>query len=460
MLDSNPAATAEHEARRAVITLNPLVHEIEPEVFVARHRLVLTTPVSVDAAAVLQGATYVPMTDLVHDGDRRDALSGLLSSAGVALYEGRPEHPDFRTAEDVIAVLRSLSSGPAVTADFVPYLTLAPHDMGPFGPPSRSLALAHDARPPGMRSAVIAVLDTGLPANWKAFHPGNPVVADLVAADPTPDPLYTAPLNLDEPRAVGHGLFVATIAGRSTPQSVEVRVYRCSEFFPYEPLTTLLSAADIAGDLALAQRYGRADRPLIVNMSFGGYYANNMQIDLLGLLLKAILLSDPGTVFCCAAGNKANFDPPPGDPGYNDGTKPIHPAAYSLDVDLANNVVAVGALDVGGNVAPFSGRGPWVNAWALGVDVVSEYVPGTWITTQKAPLPQIVATFPLIAPAAAWSGTSFASPQVAAAIARECVATGRSPQTVWAAMRRTLQRDPAWTDKDGANHVEVGVIVP
>ena len=458
MSDSNPAATAEHEARRAVITLNPLVHEIEPEVFVARHRLVLTTPVSADADAVLQGATYVPMTGLVHDSDRRDALAGLLGSAGLALYEGMPEQPDFRTAEVLIAELRALSS--PVKVDFVPYLTLAPHDMGPSGPPSESLAPAHDARPPGMRPVVIAVLDTGLPANWKAFHPGNAVVADLVAGDPTPDRLYTAPLDLDEPGAVGHGLFVATIAGRSTPQSVEVRVYRCSEFFPYEPLTTLLSAADIAGDLALAQRCGRADRPLIVNMSFGGYYASNIQIDLLGLLLKAILLTDPGTVFCCAAGNKANFDPPPGDPGYNDGTRQIHPAAYSLDVDLADNVVAVGAVDRRGNVAPFSGRGPWVNAWALGVGVVSEYVPGRWTTTQKAPLPQIVARFPLIAPAAAWSGTSFATPHVAAAIARGCVETGRSPQTVWAEMRRTLQRDPTWTDKDGDNHVEVGVIVP
>ncbi|SDC92750.1 S8 family peptidase [Actinokineospora iranica] len=77
-------------------------------------------------------------------------------------------------------------------------------------------------------------------------------------------------------------------------------------------------------------------------------------------------------------------------------TRPFWPAALPT-------VTAVGALSPDGSRAPFSNHGPWVDRWAPGVDIVSSHVRLTGDGREYG--------------GARWSGTSFAAPRVAAAVA-------------------------------------------
>ena len=76
----------------------------------------------------------------------------------------------------------------------------------------------------------------------------------------------------------------------------------------------------------------------------------------------------------------------------------------------------MGALDTtdpnSTKVADFSNYGSWVDVWAPGVELASTYVQGHWLTRDED------VTFDQWA---AWSGTSFAAPLVAAEIARRTV---------------------------------------
>lgn len=77
--------------------------------------------------------------------------------------------------------------------------------------------------------------------------------------------------------------------------------------------------------------------------------------------------------------------------------------------------MAVGALDTTQGqpqLATFSNYGHWVDVYAPGVNVYSTYLRGTW---EELP-PNPPASWPIDG-YAIWSGTSFAAPQVAAAIA-------------------------------------------
>ena len=80
--------------------------------------------------------------------------------------------------------------------------------------------------------------------------------------------------------------------------------------------------------------------------------------------------------------------------------------------------MAVGGLDVTGRAA-FSNFGPWVDACAPAVDVVS-----TFFTD-----------FPGYNGWAAWSGTSFAAPKVAGVIAREMYLKDISAKDAWSRLK-------------------------
>ena len=86
----------------------------------------------------------------------------------------------------------------------------------------------------------------------------------------------------------------------------------------------------------------------------------------------------------------------------NDGlNQPYWPAAFTTaDVPWAGQVVAVAAHD-GSDVCSWSNTGPWVSLAAPGSDITSTYVTQWEFTAGWAQ----------------WSGTSFAAPYVAAAIA-------------------------------------------
>ena len=108
----------------------------------------------------------------------------------------------------------------------------------------------------------------------------------------------------------------------------------------------------------------------------------------------------PTTVLVAAAGNDGSC-------------RPYYPAALP-------EVVSVGALDSAGR-AWFSNFGPWVDTCAPGVDVVSTYF---YFTESTGPGRTYDGW-------AAWSGTSFSGPKVAAAIAQDMYIQGGNAVDAW-----------------------------
>lgn len=273
---------------------------------------------------------------------------------------------------------------------------------------------ARPAAPPlgGQAQAVagvrIAILDTG----WAETNPptGLPGVNVTPHGGDQPDEDGNGFLD----PAAGHGTFIAGIIEQVAP-GCQLEVI--------EVLSTFGDGdeAEIAQVLARLARRPDDERPHLVNLSFGGYSPTGM-----GALTQAISdLHDAGSVVVASAGNDATCIP-------------LLPAALP-------NVIGVGAIDEGGKPAKFTNYGPWVEACAPGVDVVSLFFEG----------------FDGAGPAvenydpdrfegwARWSGTSFAAPRVVAELARE-IATGASPAD---AVARLIQ------DKDLPGRPMLGTIV-
>jgi subtilase family protein len=123
--------------------------------------------------------------------------------------------------------------------------------------------------------------------------------------------------------------------------------------------------------------------PQILSLSFGGYAL----IEMARLAGAVRALRDKGTVVVASAGNDATC-------------RPLYPAAFP-------GVISVGALGPGGP-AFFTNYGPWVRACAPGVDVISTFF------TKWSPSHGITEEGGWVR----WSGTSFAAPAVAGALAR------------------------------------------
>jgi subtilisin family serine protease len=125
------------------------------------------------------------------------------------------------------------------------------------------------------------------------------------------------------------------------------------------------------------------ERVDVVNLSFGCHTYDDRPS---ALVSEAVAALGRHTVLVAAAGNSHT-------------DRPFWPAALK-------NVIAVGALDAtGAGAAAFSNNGWWVEACAVGQDVRSAF-----------PLPDGRPGY------ARWSGTSFAVPAVAGAIARVAAA--------------------------------------
>ena len=147
----------------------------------------------------------------------------------------------------------------------------------------------------------------------------------------------------------------------------------------------------------------------MVNLSLGCYTDDNRPPPVLARTIRR--LHHSGIVFVAAAGNNGR------DPEYRG--RRFWPAAMS-------EVIGVGAYDSLERppaVADFSNRGRWVDVWAPGVDLVSDYVAGwavpspDWADPAEPPTTPVRGTETSTA-FVHWSGTSFATPLVAAEIAR------------------------------------------
>ncbi len=256
------------------------------------------------------------------------------------------------------------------------------------------------------KSAVrVTVVDSGIASNaWTANGTLNIGSADA-------DGLTTAVAPLGNPPylgyAAGHGTFIAGVLHQRAP-GVKVDVFKA--FNPDGVLNENAVTAIISSITA-----GTRARPDVLLLCFGGYVVRsgkfgisqaNQPYGLVPALIRQALVDlavkYPGSMVVASAGNDNTGDL-------------CYPAAFSQDAALASRVVAVTALDATGQLASFANFGPWVTACTLGQRIRSIYVSGTESpASEQDGQPETFA-----APSyAQWSGTSFAAPIVAGAIAQ------------------------------------------
>jgi hypothetical protein len=222
-----------------------------------------------------------------------------------------------------------------------------------------------------------AVLDTGLdPHPWFAGRPWlsewglQPEVLDA-DGDAVSD------------QQAGHGTFVAGVLLRHAP-GVTIRHRRV---LSSQGLTDDRTVA--AALRAVRHRAAAAGEHLdIVLLTAGCHTADDRCPPLLAREISRFT----GAVVVAAAGNGGT-------------SRPFWPAA-------APEVLAVAATTAAGDLAAFSNHGPWVDAAALGVDVVSSFV--RFRPTDRSVAP---GTETREYGAASWSGTSFAAPRIAGQLA-------------------------------------------
>ena len=206
----------------------------------------------------------------------------------------------------------------------------------------------------GNDAMVMAIIDSGVQLN----HPdlvGRLVPGyDFVNRDGVPEDDF------------GHGTMVAGIAAASTNNGAGVAgaLWR-GKIMPIKVLDSGGAAND--NNIAAGIRYAVDHGADVINLSLGGPGASTI------LQAAVDYATTNDVVVVAAAGNDGD-------------TEPHYPAA-------CEGVVAVGAVDNGGNLASFSTRGPWISIVAPGVSITttargSQYGQG--------------------------SGTSFSSPLVAA----------------------------------------------
>lgn len=348
---------------------------------------------------------------------RRDALDGLRQELGrfPAEQTGEDERTGVATfalsgnasVHGVSLQLRKVAGDPSAAG---PHHVLfgAPRWQGcPGRPPFAGQPVSLDRGSGAGDGVVIAVIDTGQAAesmelDWVRGH--------VDVGDDNIDPL-----NVDgEPACLdfegGHGTFVAGVIGQVAP-GAKVLARRA------------IDTAGVTDELTIAAAVQKAvdEGAHIVNLSLGGYTLGDVPPVALSALFGGKEQSSEGPVFVAAAGN--------------DGLdRRFYPAAFE-------GVVAVAALGSRHRRAGFSNFGPWVDAAADGERLLSTFVRGTVLTDSDGNGARD--EFP--EPWAHWSGTSFAAPQVAAAIAARMSQNGETAQQAAFA----IVRDPALTRSTG-----------
>lgn len=212
----------------------------------------------------------------------------------------------------------------------------------------------------------VGVLDTGCdPHPWFAGRSWFEEVPEVLDADD----------DSDQDRQAGHGTFVSGVVLRHAPGAA-IRVQKVLSSLGFTDDMTV-----VAGLRALRADARRRGEPVGVVVMTSGCHTPD---DECPPVLRAEIERFAGSVLVAAAGNHSS-------------SRPFWPAA-------SPRVLGVAAGDREGGLAEFSNSGDWVDACAPGVDVVSSFV-------RLRPGGERDYGF------ARWSGTSFAAPQVAAAVA-------------------------------------------
>lgn len=315
--------------------------------------------------------------DSVHESAARWVDRRVDDDAGVTVLHLRPQ-----AKVDVCELTSSLSGDSRhkrVNAGPNHILMAAPKwGPGPFDEPTPVDAVPADPAGgvPAKREVVVAILDTGIAAHpWfndrKWFAACDDDVRELPDAD------HDAQLD----SVAGHGTFIAGVVLQQAPDA-SLAVGR---IITGDGSTDEL---ELLRGLARLQTKSRAaSTPIdVISLSLGCYTHDDRPSPVVEHAFNRL---DPDTVVVCCAGNSAS-------------DRPFWPAALK-------RVIAVGSLDAQGHDrATFSNYGPWVDACTIGDKVVSSFF------TFDETGPSGAESFNGFA---TWSGTSFAAPRVAGAIA-------------------------------------------
>jgi subtilisin family serine protease len=269
--------------------------------------------------------------------------------------------------------------------------------MTPLGPVAKGLGgpePSNGARPfpasvqqaPG--AVTVAVIDTGIAEptrgdNWLAGVPRDSDNVDRLDAYP--------PFGFLDFGA-GHGTFAAGVLQQVFPQA-DLRVYRALDS------DGVGSEVDVACAMVRAVREGAQ----ILNLSLGSQTFNDgppVAIEVALEIIADLERRDGGEVLVVAAAGNFGAD------------RKCWPAAFNWPTFP---VVAVAGLRADLTPSEWSSRGRWVDCSTIAEGILAPYVEGQE-SFEVDPQPD---KFPSDA-WAVWTGTSFAAPQIAGAVARLC----------------------------------------
>jgi len=287
---------------------------------------------------------------------------------------------------DACAV-RNVAAGPNYLA------ALAAVSKGVGGPePAPALDTPAAAGPAGAGRVVrVAVVDTGLPSDPRT----DGWLSEVPRTGDNIDPLDALPAGRDGllDYQAGHGTFVSGIIRRVAPQA-DIRMYRAADSDGF--------ASD--HDIAAAILRAHDDGAELINLSLGGRTTDDQAPPATAEAVATVRRESGGaTVIVAAAGN------------YGDDTR-VWPAALP-------GVEAVAGLTAYLSPSAWSSYGPDVRFATVGEGIRSTFVPGVESPVFD-PDPDVFGENPW----AMWSGTSFAAPQIAGAVARISYEEGLEPR--------------------------------
>lgn len=348
--------------------------------------------------------SYVRPGQLLVRSESVDDIAGLVA---LRRFRLRPV-PELRERVTVITSAETASEelvrlAAALRARGIP---VSADYMTPNGPVIKSLGGVEPAAGPGVPfpggpsahpPVRVVVIDTGI-----ATQRRNDGWVQGVGTKADADPLDELPEDGFLDRAAGHGTFCAGIVQQVAPQA---QLLVCRELdsdgvgYELDVATRMVTEAErglkagqhVVISLSLGSETADDERP--VGFSVALEVIEELQAEHRGKGRHDLEGQDLEVRVVAAAGNHGR-------------TRPFYPAALP-------GVVAVTALTQGLRPAKWSSNGSWADVCTIGEGVRSTFVQGTESPTVD-PKPD---SFPADA-WALWSGTSFAAPQVAGAIAQ------------------------------------------
>jgi subtilisin family serine protease len=322
--------------------------------------------------------------DVVHDRARRWIDRREDDEAGVAVFHLRPgsdvDECDLAVGLSNGAAHKRVNAGPNHIVTAQP--TWHP---GPFDDPVPADAIPGPGDSTVQGDVTVAILDTGIAAH--SWFDNRKWFSDCTSDDfETPD----ADRNDRLDSVAGHGTFIAGVVLQQAPEA-QLLIDRIISGDGVTDEHRL-----VRGLARLRARAGKTGKRVdVVSLSLGCYTHDDKPSPVVEHAVNAF---DRHAVIVACAGNAGS-------------DRPFWPAALK-------RVIAVGSLDAeGDDRADFSNYGWWVDACTLGDKVTSSF----FRYTDHAPSGDEQFTG-----YASWSGTSFAAPRIAGAIAAKAAADGSS----------------------------------